>query len=184
MVMRWSQSRAAPWWLGGVSFAESSVFPLPPDLMLVPMVLAKPQHYWRLSLLTTACSVLGGVVGYYIGYFAIDQLDALIIYYGLRDDLSHAEMWFARWGVWVVLIAGFSPIPYKAFTIAAGIAGMALLPFILCSVIGRGARFLLVAKLVSWGGSAWLPAIQKNIERIGWVSVLLLGCAMLYVALA
>ncbi len=173
-VLRWAAHRHAPWYLGGLSFAESSFFPIPPDVMLAPMSLAQPNKAMRFALITTLTSVAGGLLGYLIGYYALELVAPLIQNAGYWDRYLLAQQWFLTWGFWVVLVAGFSPIPYKVFTIAAGAVSLALLPFVVASLIGRGARFFLVALLVAWGGPKMEPWIKTYIERIGWATVALL----------
>ena len=171
-VMHWARHRHAVWYLGGLSFAESSFFPIPPDVMLAPMSLAQPRRAYRYALITTLTSVLGGLLGYAIGHFALDWLAPLIgeggRWYG---HYQHALAWFAEWGFWAVFLAGFSPIPYKVFTISAGALAMALLPFLIASAIGRGARFFLVAGLLAWGGPRMEAALRRYVERLGWLLV-------------
>ncbi|SIT65811.1 membrane protein YqaA, SNARE-associated domain [Ectothiorhodosinus mongolicus] len=178
-VLQWSRHRYGPRYLAGLSFAESSFFPIPPDVMLAPMALARPHKALTLATITTVFSVLGGVLGYVLGYLAIEALTPWIGQMGQEDALNLAIEWFAIWGVWVVLVAGFSPIPYKVFTIAAGALSMAFLPFVIASLIGRGARFYAVAFLVSWAGPKIEPKIRPYMEWIGWLSVLVLVLALL-----
>lgn len=170
-VLKWSAHRHAPRYLFGLSFAESSFFPVPPDVMLAPMSLAKPQSAWKFALLTTIASVLGGALGYLIGYFALEMIEPFIYQAGYGEAYDHAQAWFGRWGVWVVFLAGFTPIPYKLFTISAGALAMAFLPFLLASFVGRGARFFLVAGLLSWLGPKVEPKLRHYIEVIGWVTI-------------
>ena len=120
MALRWAAHRHASYYLGGLSFAESSFFPIPPDVMLAPMALARPDKAWRYAFITTVASVLGGIFGYLIGYFAFEFVQPWIEQFGYMPRFEKAQLWFTEWGFWVVLIAGFSPIPYKVFTIAAG----------------------------------------------------------------
>lgn len=169
--MRWSRHRHAPWYLGAVSFTESSFFPIPPDVMLAPMSLANPSKAWRFALITTLTSVAGGLFGYAIGYFAFDALEPWLRASQYWDSYLAAVDWFERWGFWAVFIAGFSPIPYKVFTIAAGALSMALLPFTLASLIGRGARFFLVAGLMKWGGARMEALLHRYVDRLGWATV-------------
>ena len=170
-VLAWSRHPHAPWYLGALSFAESSFFPIPPDVMLAPMVLARPERAWRLATLTTATSVVGGLLGFAIGALAIDAVMPVLERFGYVDELDRAKSWFVQWGFWAILAAGFSPIPYKIFTIAAGAMSMLLLPFTAASLVGRGARFFMVAGLIAWGG----PRIERNLKRyvdaIGWTTV-------------
>ena len=179
--MVWVGHRHAPWYLGVLSFAESSFFPIPPDVMLAPMALAKPEHAWRFALLTTLTSVLGGILGYIIGLFLFELVEPLLHQLGYWDGYLAAKMWFDEWGFWAIFLAGFSPIPYKVFTIAAGTISMALLPFVLASVIGRGARFFLVAGLMRWGGARMEQVIQANVDRLGWLTVVLALVAYLLI---
>lgn len=171
-VLSWAGHRKAPWYLGGLSFAESSFFPIPPDVMLAPMVLARPSRAWWLATLTTVTSVAGGVLGYMIGYFALEMVEPLLHRAGHHETYLEARNWFDRWGVWVVLLAGFSPIPYKVFTITAGAMSMALLPFVIASLLGRGARFFAVTAVVRWGGVRFEPLMRRYIEWLGWITVL------------
>lgn len=183
-TLRCSAHPRAPSFLAGLSFAESSFFPIPPDVMLAPMVLARPDRAWRLVLITTLFSVLGGLAGYVIGVFALDLVEPLIVDAGYEGAYEAARRWFGEWGFWVVFLAGFSPIPYKIFTITAGALLIPLLPFVLASVIGRGARFALVGALIGWGGPRFEPVFRRYIDWIGWGVVLLCGlAALVYVQL-
>lgn len=170
-IMRWARAPQAPWYLAGLSFAESSFFPIPPDVMLAPMSLAQPARAWRYAFITTLASVAGGLLGYAIGYFAIDLLEQTLRTTHYWAAYQQARSWFDQWGFWAVLIAGFSPIPYKVFTIAAGSMAMALAPFALASVVGRGARFYLVAGLLAWGGARMEQMLARYVEWIGWAVV-------------
>ncbi len=178
-VMNWSRHRHAPRYLAALSFAESSFFPVPPDVMLAPMAAARPREGLRLAALTTLFSVLGGLLGYLIGALAFELVSPWIVDVGHGDSLLQAQEWFAVWGVWVVLIAGFSPIPYKLFTITAGALAMPLLPFVLASVLGRGARFFAVGLLMAWLGPQADRYLRPYMERLGWLSVVLLVAAMI-----
>lgn len=178
LVITWSRHPHAPWYLGGLSFAESSFFPIPPDVMLAPMVLAKRERAWKLALLTTVTSVAGGLAGFLIGALAIDWVSPLLERLGYMDKFTLARDWFTDWGFWAILIAGFSPIPYKIFTIAAGAMSMALVPFALASAVGRGARFFLVAGLIYWGGETFERNLKRYVDIIGWVVVLLIIVAI------
>lgn len=173
-VMRWSAHRHAPAYLAGLSFAESSFFPIPPDVMLAPMALGKPHRAWHFALLTTIASVLGGMAGYLIGMFAFELIEPLLHSAGYWDKYLQTHEWFAEWGLWVIFIAGFSPIPYKVFTITAGVIGMAFLPFVLASAIGRGARFFMVAGLMILGGARMQQKLRQYIDRLGWLVILVI----------
>jgi len=178
IVMRWAVHRHAQWYLAGLSFAESSFFPIPPDVMLAPMALAAPRRAWHLAALTTVASVVGGMAGYLIGSFAFGLIEPWIVSAGYDDKYQLAVQWFDHWGVWAILIAGFSPIPYKVFTIAAGVISMAFVPFVLASLVGRGARFFLVAALMAWGGERMERQLRRYVDRLGWAIVGLLGIAI------
>lgn len=172
-VLVWSKHPRAPWYLGALSFAESSFFPIPPDVMLAPMVLAQREQAWRLALLTTISSVLGGFAGFAIGAVAIDWVTPLLERLGYIPQFVRAQQWFTDWGFWAVLAAGFSPIPYKIFTIAAGAMSMLLLPFAAASIVGRGARFFLVAALIFWGGEPFERNLRRHVDVLGWTLVAL-----------
>lgn len=179
-VIGWSKHPKASYYLGALSFAESSFFPIPPDVMLAPMSLARPNKAWWFALLTTVTSVLGGVLGYFIGAFAFEFIEPWIQSSAYLSKFETAKSWFAEWGVWVVFVAGFSPIPYKLFTVTAGLLSLALLPFIFASFIGRGSRFFLVAGLIKFAGPKLEPMVIKYVEWIGWITVLLLIAFVLY----
>ncbi|MGC9455984.1 MAG: YqaA family protein [Halothiobacillaceae bacterium] len=174
LVLGWSAHRRAPWYLGGLSFAESSFFPIPPDVMLAPMTLARPKAWWRLALLTTVASVLGGLFGYLIGFLAIDVIEPSLRDWGYGEAFDLSQQWFAQWGFAAVLVAGFSPIPYKIFTIAAGALTMNPLLFVLASMIGRGGRFFLVAGLIGLAGPKLEPLLRRYVEWLGWLTVVAL----------
>lgn len=179
LVLGWSRHPHAPWYLGGLSFAESSFFPIPPDVMLAPMVLAQRDKAWRFALLTTLTSVVGGLAGFLIGTLAIDAIMPLLERMHYADKFATAQAWFTDWGFWAILIAGFSPIPYKIFTIAAGAMSMALLPFTLASIVGRGSRFFLVAALIYFGGESFERQLKRYVDVIGWVLVVLIVIAVI-----
>jgi len=134
-------------------------------------------------LLTTLASVAGGLLGYTIGYFAIDAILPWLQDSRYWPAYQTAVNWFGEWGVWAVFIAGFSPIPYKVFTIAAGGLSMALLPFTLASLIGRGLRFFLVAGLMAWGGAKMESTLHRYIDRLGWAMVAVVAVAGLWLGL-
>jgi len=181
-VLLWARHPHAPWYLGGLSFAESSFFPVPPDVMLAPMALARPERAMHYALIATFASVLGGILGYLIGIFAFHLVEPLLLQGPYAPAYHQARDWFQVWGVWVVFIAGFSPIPYKIFTITAGAAAMAFAPFIIASFVGRGARFFLVAGLIQWGGVRVERFLRTYIDAIGWTAVVLV--VVLYFVLA
>lgn len=170
-VMGWVRHPHASWYLAGLSFAESSFFPVPPDVMLAPMSMARPARAMRLALLTTLASVAGGILGYLIGMLAFDLVEPLLHQYGYWEKYLRAREWFETWGFWAIFVAGFSPIPYKVFTITAGVIGMSFLPFVLASLIGRGGRFFLVAGLMAWGGESMEAKLRQWVDWIGWLTV-------------
>jgi membrane protein YqaA with SNARE-associated domain len=171
-VLGWSRHRHAQWYLGGLSFAESSFFPVPPDVMLAPMALARPERAWHFALITSLTSVVGGLFGYLIGVFAFDIIEPLLHSAGYWHHYETAVAWFDKWGFWAIFLAGFSPIPYKIFTISSGVVGMPFLPFLVASAVGRSTRFYLVAGLMRWGGARMEKTLRLYIDRIGWVLIL------------
>ncbi|ANJ67856.1 hypothetical protein A9404_11115 [Halothiobacillus diazotrophicus] len=173
-VLAWSAHRRAPWALAGLSFSEASFFPIPPDVMLIPMSLAQPRAWWKLALLTTLASAIGGMFGYLIGWLAIDALTPYLVKWGYGPALQAAHNAFDQWGFWAVLVAGFSPIPYKVFTITAGALTMNPALVFAASLLGRGGRFFLVAGLIAWAGPKIAPRIRQYIEWLGWLTVALL----------
>ena len=176
-AMIWARHQYATYWLAIVSFTESSFFIVPPDVMLAPMSLAKPHKAWFYAGLTTIMSVLGGLLGYLIGSFAFDLIEPWLHSLHYVDAYELARQWFEEWGFWAIFLAGFTPIPYKIFTIAAGVALMPILPFIFGSLIGRGMRFYLVAGLMRLGGADLESKLSQWVDRIGWAMVILLVMA-------
>jgi membrane protein YqaA with SNARE-associated domain len=172
-VLEWAKHRHAVRLLAILSFAESSFFPIPPDVMLIPMCLAERQRAWRFAFITTAASLLGGIAGYFIGYFLFDAIEPWLQTTHYWDAYLRGRSWFGTYGVWAVLVAGFSPVPYKIFTITAGVAMLNLPGFIVASLIGRGARFYLVTSLIVAGGDKMAESLPHYVERIGWVTVVL-----------
>ena len=167
-VMAWSRHQHAPYYLAGLSFAEASFFPIPPDVMLAPMSLAEPRRAWRYATVATLWSVIGGVFGYLIGFLLLQFIYPYIVQFGYVEQYQHVLLWFKAWGIWVILLAGFTPIPYKLFTIAAGALHMAVFPFLLCSIIGRGMRFYLVSGLMKFGGQRFEKLVLNYIDYLGW----------------
>jgi membrane protein YqaA with SNARE-associated domain len=172
-VLEWSRHRHAERYLGVLSFAESSFFPIPVDVMLAPMCLADREKAWRFASIATVFSVIGGVAGYAIGVVGFEMIEPWLAESHYWAAYETSREWFDRYGVWVIFVAGFSPIPYKVFTIAAGVAVINLPLFVVASVIGRGARFFLVASLIVWGGDRLETTLQRHVERIGWAVVAL-----------
>lgn len=177
-TMRQAGSRHALRVLGSVSFLESSVFPIPPDAMMVPMVLARPQDAWRIALVATATSVLGGLFGYLIGYALLETVGQWIIQlYGLADKVVEYQAAYNQWGLWIILIKGLTPIPYKLVTIASGMAHFNLGVFILASIVTRGARFFLVAALLRWYGTPIRDFIEARLTLVttAFAALIVLG---------
>lgn len=170
-VLAWSRHRHAERYLAALSFAESSFFPIPVDVMLAPLCLAERNKAWRYAAIATVFSVLGGVAGYFIGIVGFEMIEPWLRESHYWSAYEKSRIWFDEYGVWVIFVAGFSPIPYKVFTIAAGVAALNLPLFFVASVIGRGARFFLVAGLIVWGGDRLESSLQKHVERIGWAVV-------------
>jgi membrane protein YqaA with SNARE-associated domain len=170
----------ALWVLGAVSFAESSFFPVPPDIMLLPMSLARPQRAWLFATLCTATSVAGGVLGYAIGAMLYDSVGHwLINLYGLGDKVEAFRAGYAEWGAWIILLKGLTPIPYKLVTITSGFAGYNIWLFVMCSIIARGGRFFAVAVLLNRYGDMIRAEVEK---RLGlWVAVLVIVLALGFV---
>lgn len=168
-----SASPRAPRALAAISFAESSFFPIPPDVMLVPMTMAKPERAWNYALICTIASVLGGIAGYAIGALLYDTLGAwLIKLYGYGDKMDAFRALYQQHGHWIILIKGFTPIPFKLVTIASGLAGYDFLMFVLLSAITRAARFFFVAGIMNRFGAPLRRFIEENLTMVGIASIL------------
>ena len=169
-TMSLSAGRHAPRALAVVSFVESSFFPIPPDIVLIPMVIARREAAWRFALLATIASVLGGFFGYFIGAALYEPVARPILaFYHYADEFEEFRRVFNEWGLLLVFIAGFTPFPYKVITIASGLTGVGLVEFGVASIISRGARFYLVAALLYWFG----PPIRDFIEkRLGLMTII------------
>lgn len=162
----WTMAKAAhrhaAGWLGAISFAESSFFPIPPDILLLPMAFAKPERWWVLALICSIASVAGGIAGYLIGWLFYDTVGVAILdFYGYTEKFEAFASLYNEWGLWIVLAAGLTPLPYKVFTIASGVTGLSLPLFILGSALSRTLRFFVVAGLAYWAG----PPIRTFIEK-------------------
>jgi membrane protein YqaA with SNARE-associated domain len=162
-VFELARSRHATKALAVVSFAESSFFPIPPDVMLAPMILARPQKAYFYAAVCTVASVLGGMLGYAIGYFLTDVGLAIMRVLGHSDGVEQFRQWFDQWGLWVILIKGLTPIPYKLVTIASGLAAFSFPIFIAASVATRGGRFFLEAWILKRWGPAMLAQVEKRL---------------------
>ena len=157
------RSPRAPWWLAAIAFAESSFFPIPPDVLLLLMGLARPRRTFAYAVICTVASVTGGALGYAIGFYVFDQLMQTPIAHVLfgNDPLGAFQVWYARWGLWVILIKGLTPIPYKHVTIASGAAHFDFWVFMGASLVTRGVRFFLVATLLRYFGRAARDFIER-----------------------
>jgi membrane protein YqaA with SNARE-associated domain len=174
-MMRSAQHERAPQALFWVSFIESSFFPIPPDVMLVPMVLANRSKAWAFATIATIGSVIGGAFGYAIGYFFFEQVGLPILnFYGKAESFNVFADWFNKWSVWIIVIKGMTPFPYKVLTITAGVTHMPFLEFMLASVIARSMRFYLVAGLLYFFGEAIRDFIETRLTLVTTVFVVLL----------
>ncbi len=174
-MMERAGHRHALWWLALVSFVESSFFPIPPDMMLIPLILAAPTRWFRIALVCTVSSVVGGYLGYAIGYYLMDSVGMTIL------SMLHLDQKFAamkplvdQYGVWVIIVKGATPIPYKLVTITAGAFHFDLAKFTLASIIARGMRFFLVAALLWKFGPPIREFVEKRLTLVTTVFVLLL----------
>ena len=168
-VLAWSGHRRAPAILCGLSFAESSFFPIPPDVVVAPMCLARPEKGWWLAGLCTISSVLGGLLGYLLGRLAFSGVEPWLMDSAYASVFEAAVKSFETWGFAYILLAGFTPIPYKIFTISAGVVGMPFLPFLAGSLLGRGGRFFLVAGFIRLLGDKASEKLRSWVDLIGWL---------------
>ena len=173
-VVSWVERPHAKRYLYALSFAESSFFPIPPEAMMIPICTIQPQHALRVAFNVTLCSVAGGLLGYAIGAFLFYEIAPFLEHSAYWHRYQQATLLFEQWGLWIILIAAFTPIPYKVFTIAAGALEQNLLIFVVASLIGRGARFFLVALLLKYTSPKLLPYFERRIELFGWGLVALL----------
>lgn len=174
-MMEKARSDRAPHALFWVSFIESSFFPIPPDVMLVPMVIANRLKAWWYATVATIGSVIGGVFGYLIGYFFFEQIGQPILeFYGKAESFGEFTSWFNEWGVWILIIKGMTPFPYKVLTITAGVTHMPLIEFMVASIIARAMRFYLVAGLLYFFGEPIREFIEKRLSLVTTVFVVLL----------
>ena len=174
-IIRLAGSRYAIPAMGVVSFAESSFFPLPPDVMLVPMVLANRTKAFRIAAVCTVCSVLGGLLGYAIGFYFFETIGGwLVKTYGLQSGLERFRLQYAEWGIWVILIKGLTPIPYKLVTIASGAAHFDLFTFVWASIVTRGARFFVVSALLWKYGEPIRAFIEQRLTLVTCVFLIVL----------
>ena len=174
-IIRLSGSPRAMPALAAVSFVESSFFPIPPDAMIVPMVLAQPQKAWRIAAVATISSVIGGLFGYAIGYYLYETVGLwLIDFYGLQHGFDSFRQQFNEYGFWIILVKGATPIPYKIVTIACGIAHYSIALFLIASIITRGGRFFLEAALLRKYGEPIRGFIEKRLTLVTTAFVVLI----------
>ncbi len=181
-MMDWSAHPHAHYYLAGVSFAESSFFPIPPDVMLISMGLATPQRAWHYAWIATLFSVIGGSFGYLIGLYGMTLIEPYLLASSYAASYDHIRHCFDQSGLWMVVLAGFSPFPYKLFTLTAGAMHLSFLfPFVLGSLIGRGSRFFLVSSVMFFAGARLEQRIRRFIDIIGWVvlALALVGYALM-----
>ena len=166
-VLALSASPRAPWWLALISFVEASCFPIPPDVLLVPMALARPNRAWRLALICTIASVAGGALGYFIGYALFNVVAAPLLHAYHYDAAFKAfQDTFAEYGVAIILVKGLTPIPYKIVTIAAGAAHFSFPLFMVVSLITRGGRFFMLAGLLHFFGDSVREFIERRLTLV------------------
>ena len=171
----WAQRPNALKYLYALSVAESVFFPVPPEALMIPICAMQVKNALRIAFWVSICSVIGGLMGYAIGYFLFNEIEPFIKASNYYPAYQQAFELFAEWGAWIILIAAFSPIPYKLFTISAGVLSQSLPIFILASLIGRGGRFFLVALLLRYASPRVLPYFEQRIEIFGWATVVILA---------
>jgi len=177
-MLRWSEHRHAPAYLGGLSFAEAVFFPIPPEVMLAPMALARPQLAYRFAAISLAASMVGMFFGYAIGHYAIELVMPALERFGYAARFGEIKQQAADNGFWLLLLAGFTPVPFKIFTLASGAIGMPLWPFFFGALIGRGKRVFLVAWAIRLGGARAEAMLRRHIEPIGWIALALLAAVI------
>ena len=174
-MLRMAESPYAMYFLAMVAFIESSFFPIPPDIMLIPMVLAMPDKAWKIASIATVASVLGGYFGYGIGVFGYELIAKPILeFYGYMHQFDVFQSYYHEWGAWIVFGAGITPFPYKVITIASGVVDLNLWVFSLASVLSRGMRFFLVAWLLKKYGEPMKDFIEKNLGKLSVLFLILL----------
>lgn len=174
-MLNLASNKNAMYFLFAVAFIESSFFPIPPDIMLIPMVLAAPQKAWKIAGLATVASVLGGFFGYGIGVFFFDIIARPILnFYGYMHQFDVFKGYYHEWGAWIVFGAGVTPFPYKVITIASGVVHLNIWVFALASIAARGCRFFLVAWLLKKYGAPMKEYIEKNLGMLSIVFMVLL----------
>jgi membrane protein YqaA with SNARE-associated domain len=176
-ILSLSESRYAPLALAAVAFAESSFFPIPPDVILIPMSLAKPRRALHYAAIATVASVVGGMVGYAIGALLYETLGQWLIHvYGYADKMAALKETYAHWGALVILVKGLTPIPYKLVTIVSGVLGYNFAIFVLLSVVTRGARFFLLAGALNWFGDPLRVALERHFALfLGLIAIIIVA---------
>lgn len=165
----------AIWWLFAISFIESSFFPIPPDIMIIPMVLAMPKNAYRIAGVATLASVLGGYLGYSIGIFGYEVIaKPLLEFYGYMAQFDKFQNYYQEYGAWIVFGAGITPFPYKIITIASGVVHLNLAVFTVASILARGLRFYIIAVLLKHFGEPMKVFIEKNLNLLSILFLLLL----------
>lgn len=173
-----SASPKATWILAIIAFAESSVFPIPPDMMIIPMLIADKSKAWKLATICTVSSVLGGLAGYAIGYFLFESIGLWIIEaYSLQTAFESFQNLFQEYGIWIIMLKGLTPIPYKLVTIASGATGLGLVPFVFASIISRSLRFFILSGSLYLLGDKAKDFMDKNLKFVfvGFLVTLILG---------
>ncbi len=185
LCLKWAKHQHAVYYLGIMSFFESIIFPIPVDVMLAPMCLSRLEKAWHYAMVATVTSVVGGIVGYFLGvYLGQSIVEPLLNDWGFGNAFNTTQQWFTQYGVLMVFIAGFAPIPYKIFTVSAGALSVSplgdLAPFVIASLLGRAGRFYLVAYLLRLGGEKMEQKLHQIIDYIGWgvVIVAIIGYLM------
>ena len=183
-VERFANHPAAPWLLVAIAFADSSFLPIPPDILLIPMVLVRPERLWPLTILCTVVAAVGAMVGYGIGaalWHVIGQ--KLVELYGWGDGFASFQSMFDEWGVWLIIFKGITPLPFKFAAIAAGLADMDLWAFLLAAVIGRGLHFVMIALLLLWFGPRLREILRRYESRAAVVGMVAVAVTVIYVGL-
>ncbi len=179
-TLAWSGSKAAPRWLAFVSFIESSAFPIPPYVMLIPMCMEKPDKSWRYATIAMVASVLGGFLGYFIGAVLFDTVGKpLLDFYHATESFNRFQALYNEWGGWILIMASITPIPYKIFTIASGLTGLNILTFAGASIINRSFRFFLVAGLIRFYGEPMKVFIDRYFTLLSTLALILLVGAVI-----
>ncbi|AWJ83152.1 membrane protein YqaA with SNARE-associated domain [Azospirillum brasilense] len=174
-ILKLSARKDAVWWMSAVSFAESSFFPLPPDIMLVPMCLAEPKKLWRYTNICALASLIGGMFGYAVGFYLFESIGRLIIdLYNAQESFQRFQDMFAEFGPWFLILKGITPIPYKLLTITAGFAHLDLTVFILCSIVARFSRFYMIAILLHFYGPQVRDIIEKRLMLVTTVLLVII----------